>query len=182
MKTDVTAVMVHEHTLILRMIVLVEKKKEEIKDPNFSDWNFFLDAIDFIRNYADKFHHAKEEDVLFRELVKNGMPEKSSPIEAMLIAHDQGREFVQNMEAAATEALQGEKPDIDRIVTNAEGYIALLREHIKTEDTILYPLAERVLPEEVRSLMLKDYEAAETAAGSDFEKHYETLVKKYEHE
>ena len=32
-----------------------------------SDWNFYVDVVDFIRNYADRFHHAKEEDILFVE-------------------------------------------------------------------------------------------------------------------
>ena len=88
MKTNVTQVMTDEHQLILRMIALVEQNTLAMERGSFRNWQFFLDAVDFIRNYADGFHHAKEEDVLFIELVKNGMPEKNSPIEAMLIEHD----------------------------------------------------------------------------------------------
>jgi len=66
-KSDVTAVMVEEHRLILRMIALVERNAARLEAGSFRDWRFFLDAVDFIRNYADRFHHAKEEDVLFRE-------------------------------------------------------------------------------------------------------------------
>ena len=42
-------------------------------------------GIDFIRNYADRFHHAKEEDVLFKALVDNGTPKENSPVAAMLM-------------------------------------------------------------------------------------------------
>ncbi len=76
MKTNVTRVMTEEHQLILRMISLVEKNTTLMEQGQFRNWQFFLDAVDFIRNYADRFHHAKEEDVLFIELIKNGMPEK----------------------------------------------------------------------------------------------------------
>ncbi|MCM2265930.1 MAG: hemerythrin domain-containing protein, partial [Desulfuromonadales bacterium] len=94
MKTDVTRVMKDEHQLILRMIALVEQNTALLEQGKFRDWRFFLDAVDFIRNYADRFHHAKEEDVLFKALVNNGMPSRQSPIEAMQIEHEQGRAHV----------------------------------------------------------------------------------------
>ncbi len=149
-KTDVTAVMVAEHQLILRMIALVEANTAAMEAGKFRDWQFFLDAVDFIRNYADRFHHAKEEDVLFRELVAGGMPAQNSPVAAMLMAHDQGRAYVGGLEEGAQRALAGEPGQVPVIAENARGYAALLRDHIDKEDHILYPLAERILPETVR--------------------------------
>lgn len=184
-KTNVTAVMVEEHQLILRMIALVEKSATLAEAGKFSDWNFILDgAVPFIREYADRFHHAKEEDVLFKALVANGMPEKNSPIAAMLMEHDQGRSFVRGMESAAQQ-LQSSGPEvvsteaIAALVENARGYAALLREHIEKEDNILYPLAERVLHEAVRPAMLTAYAAAESRTPGVEEK-YRRLVEEYE--
>lgn len=179
MKTDITDVMVREHQLILRMIALLEKNVALMEQGRFRNWQFFLDAVDFIRNYADRFHHAKEEDVLFVELIKNGMPEKQSPIEAMHIEHDQGRAFVRGMAQAAEKAKAGEAGQIPVIVENAAGYIALLREHIDKEDNILYPLAERILPQEVRAHMVAAYEKAETQTPG-LEEKYQRLVEDYE--
>ncbi|WP_432823198.1 hemerythrin domain-containing protein [Trichloromonas sp.] len=179
MKTDVTQVMVDEHRLILRMIALVEQNTERMLQGRFRNWQFFLDAVDFIRNYADRFHHAKEEDVLFVALVKNGMPEKSSPIEAMLMEHDQGRAFVRAVEDGAQRAMLGELGQIPVIAENARGYAALLRGHIDREDTILYPLAERVLPEELRPAMLEGYARAEESNPGLAER-YRRMVDEYE--
>jgi hemerythrin-like domain-containing protein len=177
---DVTNVMVVEHQLILRMVALVEKNSELVEQGKFTDWQFFLDAVDFIRHYADRFHHAKEEDTLFTALIANGMPEKDSPIEAMHIAHDQGRAFVRGLEEAATKALTGEPGQEATIVENARGYAALLREHIHTEDNILYPLAERTLPAEVRPAMIKAYNQAEASVPADFTDRYTKMVEGYE--
>ena len=179
MKTDITSVMVNEHQLILRMIALLEKNVALMEQGRFRNWQFFLDAVDFIRNYADRFHHAKEEDVLFVELISNGMPEKQSPIEAMHIEHDQGRAFVRAMAEAAEKALAGEAGQISVIADNAAGYIALLREHIDKEDNVLYPLAERILPQEVRAPMIEAYERAE-AQTPGLEEKYQRLVEDYE--
>jgi hemerythrin-like domain-containing protein len=175
MKTNITAVMVNEHKLILRMIALLEERVALLEQNGYVNPDFFLDTADFIRTcadfirtcadfirtYADRFHHAKEEDVLFVELVKNGMPEKQSPVEAMLIEHEQGRAFVMAMDAAAVKVLEGVSGQIPVIVENARGYSELLRGHIIREDTILYPLAERILPEKVRDGMLDAYARAE---------------------
>ncbi len=177
---DVTRVMVEEHKLILRMIDLVEKHTALAEKGNFSDWNFYLDAVDFIRNYADRFHHAKEEDILFNALVENGMPRNNSPVAAMLMAHDQGRSFVRNMEAAAKLAIAGAPVEIEALAENARGYVELLRDHIDKEDHILYPLAERVLPEAVRPAMAAGYARAEAGAGEGFAERYLRMVEKYE--
>lgn len=180
MPTDVTQVMVEEHRLILRMIALVEKNSAAMESGRFRDWQFFLDAVDFIRNYADRFHHAKEEDVLFKALVANGMPAENSPVAAMLMAHDQGRDHVRAIEAAAQQALAGEPGQIPVIAEHARGYAALLRDHIDKEDNILYPLAERILPEAVRPAMTQAYAQAEAAVPGDFTARYTALVTGYE--
>jgi hemerythrin-like domain-containing protein len=179
MKANITQVMVDEHKLILRMIALVEHNTTLLEAGKFRNWQFYLDAVDFIRNYADRFHHAKEEDVLFTELVKNGMPEKQSPIEAMHMEHDQGRAHVQAMEEAARKALDGEPGQAATIAEHAKGYAALLRGHIEKENDILYPLAERILPEDVRGRMLAAYEAA-GAKAPGLEKRYLQMVEAYE--
>ncbi len=179
MAENVTQMLKDEHQLILRMITLVENNTALLANGKFRNWQFYLDAVDFIRNYADRFHHAKEEDVLFVELVKNGMPEKSSPIEAMLMEHDQGRAHVKGMEEAAQKAQAGETGQIPLIIEHAQGYAELLRGHIEKEDGILYPLSERVLPAEVRERMLDAYRDA-AARTPELETRYRQMVEEYE--
>ena len=179
MKTDVTQVLIKEHQLILRMIALLEHNTDLLEQGAFRNWSFFLDAVNFIRNFADRFHHAKEEDVLFVELVSNGMPEKQSPIEAMHMEHEQGRAYVRALEDATLKAAAGELGQVSLIVENARAYAALLRAHIEKEDGILYPLAERVLPEDVRATMLAAYKQAEER-NPGVERKYFELVEQYE--
>ena len=69
MKSDITSALVEEHRLILAMIGLLEKNARLTLAGEFTDWQFYLDGVDFIRNYADRFHHAKEEDGLFAALL-----------------------------------------------------------------------------------------------------------------
>ncbi|MDD2270919.1 MAG: hemerythrin domain-containing protein [Desulfuromonadaceae bacterium] len=181
-KKDITQALVNEHRLILRMIALMERNAPRTADGSYSNWQFYLDGVDFIRNFADRFHHAKEEDVLFEALVKNGMPREHSPIAAMLMEHDQGRAFVKAMETAALEALDGQSGREQTIATNALAYAALLREHIAKEDEVLYPLAERVIPDTMRDDIIAGYAAAEARTAADFSAKYEAVVVSYEQE
>ena len=93
--------------------------------------------------------------------------------------HDQGRAHVRALEEAAQKALAGEIGQATIIAEHAKSYANLLRGHIEKEDDILYPLAERVLPEEVRSAMLTAYQTAEAQTPALGEK-YQQLVENYE--
>jgi hemerythrin-like domain-containing protein len=180
MKKDITNTLVEEHRLIKRMLTLIEKFAPRTAEGEFTDWQFYLDGVDFIRNYADHFHHAKEEYVLFEALVANGMPRQNSPVAAMLMEHDLGRSYVKSMEEAALKAKTGEKGHQQIISENALSYAALLREHISKEDDILYPLAERIIPESAREEIVAGYLAAEGKADADITGHYLEIVERYE--
>lgn len=182
MKTDITRALVDEHKLILRMIALLEKNAQRTAAGDYSNWQFYLDGVDFIRNYADRFHHAKEEDVLFAALVTNGMPRENSPVAAMLMEHDQGRAYVRAMESAALEARKGVAGQEAAIAENGLAYAALLRDHIAKEDDILYPLAERVIPEAMREGIVGGYLKAEAESDAGFSERYRLLVEAYEKE
>ena len=182
MKKDITQALVNEHRIILRMIALLERNASRTAAGDYSNWQFFLDGVDFIRNYADRFHHAKEEDVLFEALVKNGMPRENSPVAAMLMEHDLGRGYVGAMESAALEALAGRSGHEGIIAENALAYAELLRGHISKEDEILYPLAERVIPDTMRDAIIDGYARAEAKTSADFTARYEAVVAGYEQE
>ena len=179
-KRDITTALVDEHRLILRMLTVLERNARLTKEGEYSDYRFYLGAVDFIRNYADRFHHAKEEDVLFEALVANGMPRQNSPVAAMLLEHEQGRAFVRAMEEAAQAALRGEPGQDGVIAANALGYLELLREHIAKEDEILYPLAERLIPDSLRESIIAAYDAAEARTPDDFAARYKELVARCE--
>ncbi len=59
-----------EHTLIERMIAIAKMGPGRLENERKADPAFIDDVVDFVRSYADRCHHGKEEDILFRELAK----------------------------------------------------------------------------------------------------------------
>ncbi|SNB46812.1 hemerythrin domain-containing protein [Geobacter sp. DSM 9736] len=179
---NITEALVAEHRLILRMLDLIARNAPLTSEGRYRNYRFYLDAVDFIRNYADRYHHAKEEDVLFEALVENGMPRHNSPVAAMLLEHDHGRALVRELETAAADALAGRNDRDAEIARLALEYRELLLEHIAKEDDILYPLAERLISGHLREKVTSGYARAEAGMPDDLTERYTGIVTGYERE
>ena len=81
--------------------------------------------VDYLKEYADTYHHGKEENFLFPALTEAGLPVQGGPVGVMLSEHEQGREFIQSME----QAIAG-TPDYSGFAQAAKLYTDLLRNHI----------------------------------------------------
>ncbi|QBD87476.1 hemerythrin domain-containing protein [Clostridium tetani] len=139
--------MMEEHKNIKRMLKVVRAYSYKVLKGEEVDYNDFYKMIDFIRNYADKHHHCKEEDVLF-QIIDRQFNMKNGPIMGMLIEHDQGRLFIQNLETALKEFENGNEESKLDIIANAVSYADLLNRHIDKEDSTIYMFANRSLSEE----------------------------------
>ena len=87
-----TKILSEEHKNIIKIIEALNKECDSLESGKPLDKEFFIKAVDFIKNYADKFHHAKEEDILFKEFNKS--QSHCNPTEQMLYEHDLGRNFI----------------------------------------------------------------------------------------
>ncbi len=142
-----------EHQLILKYVDLMERSVELSSKSGhtallFEKTPFF---IEFIHEFADKFHHAKEENILFRYLEEMGVLTHCNPIPQMLNEHGKARKLVLDMENALL------TNDKDKLESNSAQYARLLKEHIYKEDNILYPMGERGLSDTAKSSLLKEY-------------------------
>lgn len=162
-----TAILSEEHQHILKVIDRLIKECDGLRAGDEINKLFFEKVIDFVRNYADKFHHAKEEDILFVELCKDTVEMHCNPTSQMLHEHDLGRGFIKELEAGL---MSGDK---GKVIEGAFGYAQLLQEHIFKEDNILYPMADQALSEDIQRDMLDEFAKVEK------EKFGEEIKKKY---
>lgn len=173
--------LVDEHKNILTGISLLEVGSNRLESGEKVSPDIFRNLIDFIRNYADKYHHAKEEDILFVHLGKAGFPADDGPIGVMLAEHDQGRGFVTALENANEHYASGESSFTGEIIENALGYIYLLRHHIDKENNVLYPMAVSLLGKAGIDAMIPAFERVEREKAGIEEK-YIGILKQLETE
>tara|TARA_Y100000310_G_scaffold336843_1_gene422435 strand:+ start:1362 stop:2243 length:882 start_codon:yes stop_codon:yes gene_type:complete len=171
--TSPTKILSEEHQHILTVIKYLNQEVDALDSGKEIDTEFFKAVIDFIRNYADKFHHAKEEDILFVEFNKKADQAHCNPVEQMLHEHDLGRQFVKNLEIGVNEK------DKSKVIENARGYAGLLQEHISKEDNILYPMMDEVFDQQVQDSISNEFKKVNQVKIEEKEK-YLNLVKKLE--
>jgi len=141
-----TEILKSEHRLIERVLAVLERAVARMQAGETVRPGLFLDAADFIRQFADGSHHHKEEDVLFQVLIEAGMPMQGGPIAVMLAEHEQARAYTRALREAAERWTQGEEQAKTQVANAARGYAALLRQHIMKEDQVLFPMADRAVP------------------------------------
>lgn len=161
--------LVDEHVLIKKLIAFIpwiignlDLKSKEVRQ-------LILDSVDFIRSYADKYHHAKEEDILFKYFDAN-----LDILESMLQDHETGRNHVKDIVDGV------EKSDRDKVIEHLNGYKELLTEHIKKEDEILYPWLDRNLSISQVGELFSKFNEVEQNLGEVVVKRCENFIKKLE--
>ena len=157
--------LVDEHVLIKRMLALIPTIADFVENSETVDKDLILSCVDFIRGYADKFHHMKEEDILFKYV-----DEQSEIIKIMYEDHDTGRNHVKNVVEGAE---NGNKAQIKE---HLHGYRDLLTQHIKKEDEILYPWIERQMTDNQIGELFQRCSAADASVGEELPKKYEKFI------
>ncbi|GAA0123915.1 MAG: hemerythrin domain-containing protein [Clostridium argentinense] len=143
---DGIALMVEEHKSIKRMLKVIRKACLDVMNGKEINYTDFEKMIDFVRNYADKHHHEKEEKILFNRMVDEigGAAEKLVKF-GMLVEHDFGRLYIRELEESLARVKAGDNESKLDVIANAISYTHLLSRHIDKEDNIAYPFARRGL-------------------------------------
>jgi len=137
-----TEVLKHEHQVILLVLAAAEREAGKIARSGRVDAARVEKLLDFFGNFADRCHHAKEEDLLFVKMQERGMPREQGPIAVMLADHDKGRGYLAAVREALPAAVRDDSAAASAIAENLSAYVGMLRAHISKEDNILYPMAD----------------------------------------
>ncbi len=176
-----TQVLRDEHEGILAMLAVVEAAAYRVRDGKSVPADLFVNAAGFFRNFADKCHHNKEEAELFPTLVQKGIPADGGPVGVMLVEHDQGRELVRALSAAAERYARGDQGAAPDLVSNALAYVELLRAHIAKENTVLFVMADQVLGEQEQNRLYEAFDAIEkNHMGPGVHERYHAMIGEYQ--
>jgi hemerythrin-like domain-containing protein len=87
-----------EHRLIEKMIYIISKIINQAESTQIIDTRTVDVVVDFIKTYADKTHHGKEEDILFKDLSEKRMTDEDDKLMKELIEeHLFGRSIVREL-------------------------------------------------------------------------------------
>jgi len=143
------------------MLNIIDRISQKLAEGEKVNPDHLDQAVDFIKTFADKCHHGKEEDLLFKAMTKVGFPAESGPIAVMLSEHGEGRGYVQEMAIAAVNYRNDVQGAAAQFAENAINYKILLTQHIMKENNILFPMADANIPTNTQNSLLEDFERVE---------------------
>jgi hemerythrin-like domain-containing protein len=147
-----------EHRLIERMIGEVRKAVGRIESGDRVDPIFIDAVVDFIRTYADRTHHGKEEDILFRELERKSISGGDLRIMQELVEeHVFGRETTQKLVEANRRYRQGDGPALKDVAVELRALVDFYPRHIAKEDQTFFVSARKYFSEKEEQAMLEEF-------------------------
>jgi len=149
-----TEVLEQEHRVIERVLPVLEEAAGRIEHGRMLDDDIFPSIIDFLRVFADRCHHAKEEARLFPVLKQTGVIAEPGLIEELSEEHRALRAMVKKLAEYSVNLGEEESPGEIAAITRV--FVKMLAVHIKKEDDVLFPEADRGLSQEAAAQQLEE--------------------------
>lgn len=176
--------MMAEHRLIVQVLGSLETLAQRLRQQQPVPREDVAGFARFFREFADRCHHAKEEDRLFVKMTEVGFSREFGPVAVMLAEHTAGRQHVGAL-ARIGQGIGALSPqEVSQVVEHAALYVPLLMDHIRKEDHVLYPMAQEALPaEELARLDAEcerfDYQMQETGELQSLKELAAELIRTY---
>jgi hemerythrin-like domain-containing protein len=173
--------LMREHRLIERMIALLNKEVGQINASGNVNAGFLMVAVDFIRTYADRAHHGKEEEILFRELAKKNLSQEHKKVMSELIEeHVAARKIVAQLVNAREKYIaSSSKSNKDNIIACLEELASFYPPHIEKEDKhFFYPCLEYLSKQEQDAMLEEFWEFDKKLIHEKYERTVEELEQR----
>lgn len=165
--------LIKEHEVILSALEILEKMMRSDKEPA-QLLRSYEQVVYFLKTFADKCHHGKEESLLFKAMVEKGIPDEGGPVGVMLEEHVQGREYIAEMTGAIA------AQDFAAFRRAGIPYCILLRHHIDKENNALFVMADQVLSEQEQDDLFEKFEEfEETVIGGGVHEQLHAMLEEW---
>lgn len=138
--------------------------------------------VEFINEFADRFHHGKEEAYLFPALERRGIVSKGGPLAAIQEEHETERELTAEMRRALEDYKDLHPESRQSFIAAARRYSNHLVAHMRAEDSILFRLAGEILEEPDIAALKEGFDRAEVELTSRTREEYESLASELEND
>jgi hemerythrin-like domain-containing protein len=140
-----TAALRHEHEVILQALAVLERVAQRLGAGQPVSESLSADLVRFLQTFADRCHHAKEEDRLFPAMRAKGVGDILAVFEE---EHEEGRRYLRTLTSGASGAERA---------AAARGYVAMLVGHIERENQALFPMADGLFTTEEHGALARAY-------------------------
>ena len=170
-----------EHRLIERMVGLLDRQLKKATETSQVDTNLINTGVDFFRTYADRTHHGKEENILFRELsAKRLSDEHKKMMELLIQEHLFARQSMGRLSDANHSYIEGDEQALEQIVNELSLLVKFYPEHIEKEDKHFFiPVMDYFSQDELQNMLEKFWEFDRIMIHEKYKRTVEEIEKLY---
>jgi len=167
-----------EHRIIERMLAVLTTAQAWLKKGEAVAPNQLLEAVDFLKVFADRLHHGKEEGVLFPALESHGMARTRGPIGLLLQEHAEVRMIIKALADAIPEYERSGGKAAEKIAGSLALLLELYPQHTAKEDNYIFPRGGLLLGKADLKGVLVEFRKFDEHAGFNTRRKYLELVKR----
>lgn len=134
-----------EHDIIGRVIGAFSVYLDKVEKEHQVERHDLFRFVTFFSDFADSIHHGKEEGVLFAALERQGFARNIGPLAHIREQHTHERALFARLKRAATDRFAWSDSKIGELVRTGRELVDFQRAHMKKEDELLYPEAQRAM-------------------------------------
>ncbi len=143
--TDAIRVIKTEHINVWRILNTLEELLDEaVRRGTRPDARVIGEILLYLETYADRVHHPKEDDYLFKAL-RERSPEAMEVIDELERQHAEGGPQLERVWEALRFCEEQFPEGLERLRSEVDAYIRFQRDHINLEESRILPLARRSL-------------------------------------
>lgn len=157
----ITQTLINEHVLILKGLDYLKIARDRIEKNQHLSSEFFQRAVLFFRNYADQYHHYKEEFLMFGFLARKKEGLLDLEIGALRHQHEIGRNFLTKLEKSISGFEMKNEIAITSLLGNLASFSSVLSRHIFMEDHLFFPMVEKELSHDGKIILLDQFKIEE---------------------
>ena len=157
-----------EHPVIMGVVDALSKFVDDLEGDNTDNRCELGRMMTFFREYAELFHHEKEESILWPALVHAGLRWDNGLIADVRKDHEVERTMLQSLRHAALQNTEWSVVDRQRVIDVCRRFTGFMREHVRKENETLRPLIDEKLDEGRRAALnenLDRFDARLAASG-----------------
>lgn len=147
-----------EHRLIEKIVPIIQNERKKIRKHNKVNPIFIDKTVDFFRMYADRTHHGKEEDILFRELEdKDLSADHQKTMGELVDEHIWARKAVGKLLEAKESYTQGNIDAVKDVLDLLDELSEFYPKHIVKEDKHFFIPVMDYFSQEEQDEMLNEF-------------------------
>ena len=147
-----------EHSAMKIILHAMKKLAYDIRESiNVPDLSRIGQIADFLTIYTIHCHFEKEERGLFAALIEMDIPRVTKTIHHLIAEHNLARGYIEELAGNIEKYLSGEYVPFIKLSTNLSDFVALEEQHMRTEDTVILPLCEKLIGESRLRVISADF-------------------------